>query len=155
MCLDLKYCNNKKGRIVSQENPIIGYKKMILNSNGELLPFYADCNKQGYILNKEYEAKPEGEVKNKLALKRQDDGAILLYSFIDEGFFHYYQEKNNASLVTRLFAYNDFDILVNGLAVVKCAFWGQTYEEDIFNVEKHLESCSKYMKILEIVKTSR
>lgn len=160
MCLNLKYCKKKNGRNISSKNPITGYKEMILNPDGTLSSvIHNPDDKRNYLLNVEYEAYPKGKIK----IKGPEPNETLFYEIIEEGAFHYLK-KNRGWKIVFEHASNDLNNVpsikigkycykINKNHVfVRCAFWGETYEEKPQIYAFIPESCSKYMKILEIVK---
>ena len=160
MCLDLKYCKKKKGRNISSKKPITGYKEMILNPDGTLSSvIHNPDDKRNYLLNVEYEAYPKGKIK----IKRLEPKEALFYEFIEEGAFHY-RKKNRGWKIVFEHASNDLNNVPSikigkccyriekDHVLVRCEFWGETYEEKFQMYASIPESCSKYMKIVEIVK---
>lgn len=148
MCLEIKYCKKKNGFDVPKSKPVNGYKIMVrFKDKGTLIPKFSHDQ---YKVNVEYEAEPNGEI-------------LIQDNAIGKSAFHYYTTKKQAENDYKEYIRKKKKIEKNKpdyfgknllISLVKCEFWGQSYKESKnlkHTADNPVTSCSKYMKIIEII----
>ena len=146
MCVFIEYCRNKDGFVISEDKPVIGYKLVIAKKNNFFSSLIiSNKNSIDYSLNQEYMAMPRNKMKKEIDTFTGKLG-------IGKGAFHYYFNKKDAIL------YYHFSSVQNQdkINLVKCKFWGETYKEDGRLKGRGSATaptaCSKYMKIIKVIK---